>query len=63
MRFTIELSWGEENETMFNVEIEGKEHEIMASLIWVTRGSLMASRAKRAIAYDDQGFPVVSYIQ
>lgn len=63
MKFTIELTWKDESETMFNVEIDGKEHEVMAVLMWVTRGSLMASNAQSVIAYDEEGFDVVSYIK
>lgn len=63
MKFTIELTWKDESETMFNVEIDGKEHEVMAVLMWVTRGSLMASNAQKATAYNEEGFDVVSYIK
>lgn len=63
MKFTIELTWKDESETMFNVEIDGKEHEVMAVLMWVTRGSLMASNAQSVTAYDEEGFDVVSYIK
>lgn len=63
MKFTIELTWKDESETMFNVEIDGKEHEVMAVLMWVTRGSLMASNAQSVTAYNEEGFDVVSYIK
>lgn len=63
MKFTVELTWKDESETMFNVEIDGKEHEVIAVLMWVTRGSLMASNAQRVIAYNEEGFDVVSYIR
>lgn len=63
MKFTIELTWKDESETMFNVEINGKEHEVMAVLMWVTRGSLMETNAQSATAYDEEGFDVVSYIK
>lgn len=63
MKFTVELTWKDESETMFEVQLEGAEHEIMATLMWITRGSLMASSAHRATAYNEDGFDVVSYIQ
>lgn len=63
MNFTIELIWNDESKTMFETTIKGKEHEIMGTLMWITRGSLMASGACRATAYNDQGFDVVSYVQ
>ena len=63
MKFTIELTWEDNSETMFQVELEGKKHEIMSDLMWITRGTLMATSAKRAIAYNEEGFDVISYIQ
>lgn len=63
MKFTIELTWKDESETMFNVEIDGKEHEVTAVLMWVTRGSLIASNAQSVTAYNEEGFDVVSYIK
>lgn len=61
MKFTIELTWNDESEIMFDIEINGKEHEVMAPLMWITRGSLMASGAQRATAYNQDGFDVVCY--
>lgn len=63
MKFTIELIWNDGSETMFETTIEGKEHHIMATLMWITRGSLMVSGAQRATAYNEEGFDVVSYIK
>ena len=63
MKFTIELTWEDNSATMFQVELEGKKHEIMSVLMWITRGTLMATSAKRAIAYNEEGFDVISYIQ
>lgn len=63
MKFTIEMTWDDDSETMFQVEIEGKKHQIMGVLMWVTRGALMASSAKRVIAYNEEGFDVVGYIK
>lgn len=63
MKFTIELTWEDNSETMFQVELKGKKHEIMSVLTWITRGTLMATSAKRAIAYNEEGFDVISYIQ
>lgn len=61
--FTIELTWRDKSETYFNVEVEGEKHEYMATLMWITRGTLMASSAQSAVCYNDEGFDVVSYIQ
>lgn len=62
-KFTIELTWDDETNTYFNVEVEGEQHEYMAILMWITRGTLRASSAHRAVCYNDEGFDVVSYIQ
>ena len=35
----------------------------MAELSMITRGTLMATCAQKAIAYNDEGFDVCSYIQ
>ena len=63
MKFTIFLEWNDSSSTSFEVTIEGRDHEIMSTLMWITRGTLMASSAKRSIAYNEEGFDVVSYIQ
>ena len=63
MTFTIFLTWNDDSETNFEVKLEGKEHEIMATLMWITRGSLMASSANRVVAYNEEGFDVLSYIK
>lgn len=62
-KFTIELEWNDKSSTFFDVIVTDKPHEYMATLIWITRGSLMASSAKRAICYNEEGFDVCSYIQ
>lgn len=63
MTFTIFLTWDDDSETCFEVKLEGAKHKIMAELSWITRGSLMASSAKRAVAFNEEGFDVLSYIQ
>ena len=61
--FYIEVSYDDGSEFHFNVEIEGADHEIMAHLMQITRGALMASGASRSICYNDQGFDVCSYVK
>lgn len=41
----------------------GEEHEIIASLLMITRGTLMASMACKAICYKPDGFEVCSYVK
>lgn len=61
MTFTIILTWKNDTETNFDVTLEGEEHKIMSTLIWITQGCLMASPAKRVTAYNEEGFDVLSY--
>ena len=61
MTATIYLHWSDDSETHFEVEVEGEEHECMSTIMWVTRGSLMASGAVRAIACDGNGHGICSY--
>lgn len=62
-RFYIDIVYDDETMFGFTVEIEGKDHEIMAHLIQITRGTLMASSASRAVCYNEEGFDVCSYIK
>lgn len=59
--YFIELIYKDESEMHFEVSIDGREHDNMAVLSMITRGTLMASMAVRATAYDDQGFDVCAY--
>lgn len=60
-KFYVEVVYEDETEFHFNVEIEGKEHEIMSTLQMITRGTLMISNGITSAAYRNDGFPVVSY--
>lgn len=61
--FTVELIWSDDSSVSFEVNLEGSEHKVMGTLMWITRGSLMASNACRSTAYRDDGFDVVSYVK
>ena len=61
-KFYVEIAYNDNSEFHFNVELEGTDYEVMASLTMITRGTLMASSAYRAIAYNEEGFDVCSYI-
>lgn len=62
-RFFIELVYNDDSTNEFYVEVEGEEHEYMALLSMITRGTLMASSAKSATCYNDEGFDVCSYVK
>lgn len=60
-KFYIELVYNDSSEFGFNVEITDIESHILANVYMITRGTLMASIAVRATAYNDEGFDVCSY--
>ena len=62
-KFWIELTYSDDSSFGFHVEIEGKASFIHAHLCMITRGTLMASMAKKATCYDLDGFDVCSYIK
>lgn len=47
----------------FEVSISGTECEIVASLMMITRGTLMSSNAYKATCYKPDGFELCSYVQ
>ena len=62
-RFYVEVEYQDESSFYFHVILEGKPHKYMATLQMITRGTLMASNAYKATAYNEEGFDVVSYIK
>ena len=62
-RFSVEIEYSDESSFFFDVILEGEPHQYMAHLQMIARGTLMASNARKAIAYNEEGFYVVSYIR
>ena len=62
-QFYVELVYNDESTSDFYVRVEGEEHEYMALMSMITRGTLMASSAKSATCYNDEGFDVCSYVK
>lgn len=62
-KYFVEIVYNDDTEFHFNVELEGRYSAVMASLMMITRGTLMASSAHRAVAYNEEGFDVCSYIR
>lgn len=62
-QFYVELEYNDKSTSGFYVRVEGAEHEYMALLFMITRGTLMASSAKIATCYNDNGFDVCSYVK
>lgn len=61
--FYVELVYNDDSINHFYVKVEGAEHEYMALISMITRGTLMASSAKSATCYNDEGFDVCSYVK
>ena len=61
--FTVDVEYEDESGFMFEVKLEGKEHEIMAHIMQITRGTLMAANAYKATAYKTDGFEACAYIK
>lgn len=61
--FWVDLVYNDDSERGFEVVIEDSYVNALASVMMITRGTLMASSAHRAIAYNSQGFDVISYVK
>ena len=59
--FYILVIYDDNSEFGFDVKIGGKSHEVLANIQMITRGTLMASNAKYAYAYKDDGFEACAY--
>lgn len=60
----VEIEYNDGSSFSFDVESHSeKEHEIIAEIMKITRGTLMASGATRATAYNSEGFEICSYIK
>lgn len=62
-KFNVEIIYEDESSFNFDVELEGSWNTIQSELMMITRGTLMASTAVKAVAYNDEGFDVCSYIR
>lgn len=60
----VEIEYNDGSSFSFDVESHSeKENEITAEIMMITRGTLMASGATRATAYNPEGFEICSYIK
>lgn len=63
MKATIFLTYRDDSEVCFEFSCDGRDHEALATLYMVCRGTLMASSAKSVAAYDEEGFDLCSYVK
>ena len=63
IEYDIHIQYEDESGYFFKVTLEGTANEIYGELCQITRGTLMASNAQRAVAYNNEGFDVCSYIK
>lgn len=61
MKATIFMTYSDNSEVCFEFSCDAPDHEALATLMMVTRGTLMASMAKRICAYDEEGFDICAY--
>lgn len=62
IKFYVEIEYKDSSSFHFDVEFDSDDRNVLGSLMMITRGTLMASSAYRAIAYGQDGFDVCSYI-
>lgn len=69
VEFYVEVIYNDDSFFDFTVTFEDsvckplRKSSYMASLSMIVRGTLMASSARRATAYDSEGFDVCSYVR
>lgn len=61
MKATIFLTYRDDSEICFTFESDDDNGHALGTLMMVCRGTLMASEAKSIIAYNEEGFDIVSY--
>ena len=61
MKATIFLTYRDDTEVCFTFECDEDKTHALATLLMVCRGTLMASAAKRVVAYNEEGFDICSY--
>lgn len=61
--YWVELCYSDDSETGFEVVIGDSQENALATVMMITRGTLMASSAQRATAYNMDGFDVCSYVK
>lgn len=61
MKATIILTYNDESEICFDVITREEPSKALADVMIITRGTLMASSAERAVAYNEESFEICAY--
>lgn len=60
----VELEYNDDSTMSFDLVPNAESsNEYQAIVMMVTRGTLMASGAHKATAYNEESFPIVSYVK
>ena len=60
----VEIEYEDGSSFSFDLKIHSDSlNKIIAEIMMITRGTLMASGATRATAYNSEGFDICSYIK
>lgn len=60
----IEIEYDDDSSFSFDVISHSeKESAILADIMRITRGTLMASNGNKGTAYNEEGFPICSYVR
>ena len=62
MKASVCIEYNDDSKVWFNFESSEQGHGAVITLMMVCRGALMASLAKRVIAYNDKGSVICSYV-
>lgn len=60
-KFLIRVIYNDHSEFSFSVTISGTKSGVMANMMMITRGTLMASNAKKIYCYDSEGDLEIAY--
>lgn len=63
MKASINLVYRDDSEVWFDFDCSESTPNALATLMMVCRGVLMASMAKRVVAYNEEGFDICSYVK
>lgn len=58
---TLNLEWSDGSECFAEVSVEGEANKAVGVMMWICRGSLMASGAKYSTMWNEDGFEICKY--